>query len=201
MEDASVSTGGDRRRDGDHDLLLARGGGRDARPVDRLASSRSLPAEKESVLRVIDRLGSLQFDPLEVAGRNNDLVLLTRVRAYRREWTDHWLYEDRRLYETYNKSLNIVPIEELPHHRVSWDRHAPAYQDGILREHARQRLAQVARTVERRDHHRPDRARDVDRDRFDGGAVAHGLHHRCQAQRAHSRRPTESPTPPARRQS
>ena len=44
-----------------------------------LAPPRSLPAEPESVLRVIDRIGSLQFDPLEVAGRNHDLVLLARI--------------------------------------------------------------------------------------------------------------------------
>ena len=87
-----------------------------------LAPPRSLPAEPESVLRVVDRLGSLQFDPLEVAGRNHDLVLLARIAGYRREWTDHWLYEDRRLYETYNKSLNIVPVAELPWYRWIWDR-------------------------------------------------------------------------------
>ena len=40
---------------------------------------RSLPAKPESVLRVVDRLGSLQFDPLEVPGaRNHDLVLHSR---------------------------------------------------------------------------------------------------------------------------
>ena len=36
-----------------------------------LAPPRSLPAEPESVLRVVDRIGSLQFDPLEIAGRND----------------------------------------------------------------------------------------------------------------------------------
>ncbi len=87
-----------------------------------LAPPRALPAERESVLRVIDRLGSLQFDPLEVAGRNHDLVLLARVAGYRREWTDHWLYEDRRLYETYNKGLSIVPVAEMPWYRLTWDR-------------------------------------------------------------------------------
>ncbi|MBI2777630.1 MAG: YcaQ family DNA glycosylase [Chloroflexi bacterium] len=86
-----------------------------------LAPPRSLPAEPESVLRVMDRLGSLQFDPLEVAGRNHDLVLLSRIRGYRREWTDHWLYEDRRLYETYNKGLSIVPVAEMPWFRLTWD--------------------------------------------------------------------------------
>jgi uncharacterized protein len=88
-----------------------------------LAPPRSLPPEPESVLRVIERLGSLQFDPLEIAGRNHDLVLLARIDGYRREWTDGWLYgPDRRLYETYNKGLSIVPTAELPWFRLTWDR-------------------------------------------------------------------------------
>jgi uncharacterized protein YcaQ len=101
-----------------------------------LAPPRSLPADPESVLRVIDRLGSLQFDPLEVAGRNHDLVLLARVAGYRREWTDHWLYEDRRLYETYNKSLNIVPVAELPLYRYIWDRARKHHEGRAFDEHA-----------------------------------------------------------------
>ena len=87
-----------------------------------LSPPRSLPAEPESVLTVVDRLGSLQFDPLEIAGRNHDLVLLARIAGYWREWTDHWLYEDRRLYETYNKGLSIVPTAEMPWYRLTWDR-------------------------------------------------------------------------------
>src|ERR671920_376754 len=101
-----------------------------------LAPPRSLPPEPESVLRVVDRLGSLQFDPLEVAGRNHDLVLLARIEGYRREWTDHWLYEDRRLYETYNKSLNIVPVAELPLYRYIWDRARRRHEGGAFDEHA-----------------------------------------------------------------
>ncbi|HXI46100.1 MAG TPA: crosslink repair DNA glycosylase YcaQ family protein [Candidatus Acidoferrales bacterium] len=87
-----------------------------------LAPLRSLPAEPASVLTVVERLGSLQFDPLEVAGRNHDLVLLSRIAGYRRAWTDHWLYDDRRLYETYNKGLSIVPTAEMPWYRLTWDR-------------------------------------------------------------------------------
>jgi uncharacterized protein YcaQ len=97
-----------------------------------------LPAEPSSELAVTRRLGMLQFDPLEVPGaRNHDLVLHARIKGYRREWCEEWLYgPDRQLFEIYNKSLNIVPIEELPHHRVSWDRHLDRYEEGILREHA-----------------------------------------------------------------
>jgi len=92
---------------------------------------RALPARAVSVLRVVERLGSLQFDPLEVPGtRNHDLVLHNRVAGYRREWCDRWLYgKDRRLIELYNKSLNILPIAELPFYRLAWSRGASNYKE------------------------------------------------------------------------
>jgi uncharacterized protein YcaQ len=98
---------------------------------------RSLPAKPASVLRVIDRLGSLQFDPLEVPGaRNHDLVLHNRIRGYRREWCDRWLYgKDRRLIELYNKSLNILPADELPYYRLAWSHGSNRYAD-FLAEHS-----------------------------------------------------------------
>jgi len=101
-----------------------------------LAPPRALPAEPESVLRVMDRVGSLQFDPLEIAGRNHDLVLLSRIAGYRREWTDRWLYQDRVLYETYNKMLSIVPTAELPWYRLTWDRNHAEHTGGAFDEHA-----------------------------------------------------------------
>jgi hypothetical protein len=101
---------------------------------------RSLPAEAPSVLSVVDRLGSLQFDPLEVPGaRNHDLVLHARIAGYRREWCDQWLYgkpHERKLIELYNKSLNILPMHELPHYRITWTRLESQYENGILREQA-----------------------------------------------------------------
>jgi hypothetical protein len=101
---------------------------------------RSLPAGAGSVLRVVERLGSLQFDPLEVPGaRSHDLVLHARIAGYRREWCDQWLYgkpHERRLIELYNKSLNILPMAELPHYRITWTRVESQYRDGILREQA-----------------------------------------------------------------
>jgi uncharacterized protein len=98
---------------------------------------RSLPAEPSSVLDVVDRLGSLQFDPLEVPGaRNHDLVLHNRVAGYQREWCDRWLYgENRRLIELYNKSLNILPVDELPFYRLAWRHAADRYGD-VLAEHS-----------------------------------------------------------------
>ncbi|MFM2105868.1 MAG: hypothetical protein RL338_900 [Chloroflexota bacterium] len=101
-----------------------------------LAPPRSLPAGPASVLAVVERLGSLQFDPLEVAGRNHDLVLLARIAGYRREWTDALLYDERRLFETYNKQLSILPTAELPFYRLFWDRERHRHGRGSFAEHA-----------------------------------------------------------------
>lgn len=100
-----------------------------------LAPSRSLPVAEESVLAVVDRLGSLQFDPLEVAGRNHDLVLHARVPGYRRAWTDRLLYDRRLLFEAYNKGLSILPTRELPWHRLTWDRARRSHDGEVFREH------------------------------------------------------------------
>jgi uncharacterized protein YcaQ len=100
---------------------------------------RALAPEAASVLAVVERLGGLQFDPLEVPGaRNHDLVLHARIKDYRRGWCEEWLYgPDRRLVEVYNKSLNILPLEELPHYAVAWDHASNRYEEGILREQAK----------------------------------------------------------------
>jgi uncharacterized protein YcaQ len=100
-----------------------------------LAPARSLPDTEESVLAVVDRLGSLQFDPLEVAGRNHDLVLHARVAGYRRPWADHLLYDRRLLFEAYNKGLSILPTRELPWHRLTWDRARRAHEGETFSEH------------------------------------------------------------------
>ena len=130
-----------------------------------LAPPRSLAARAASVLTVIQHLGLLQFDPLEVPGaRNHDLVLHARIRGYRRGWCERWLYgQDRRLIEVYNKSLNILPIEELPHYALAWDRAGRHYEGTILREQAAVADAIVAQirndgplsTAAFRDHNHP----------------------------------------------
>jgi uncharacterized protein YcaQ len=101
-----------------------------------LAPPRSLPPGRDGILAVFDRLGSIQFDPIEVAGRNHDLVLLARVAGYRREDTDQLLYETRELFETYNKGLSLVPTTELPWYRINWARARRRHDGGSFDEHA-----------------------------------------------------------------
>jgi uncharacterized protein len=101
-----------------------------------LAPPRSLPPDPSSVMTVVDRIGSLQFDPLEVAGRNHDLVLLSRIAGYKRAWTDSLLYEERALFEAYNKGFSLLPTTELPFYRVTWDRNRTELEAGVFVTHA-----------------------------------------------------------------
>jgi uncharacterized protein YcaQ len=75
------------------------------------------------VLGVFRRWGSIQFDPLAVAGRNHDLVLHARVAEYDPAWCD-LLYERREIFEAYNKGLSLVSTGELPWFRVTLSKNA-----------------------------------------------------------------------------
>src|SRR3954452_3992171 len=100
-----------------------------------LAPPRSLAAGLDGVRAVFDRLGSVQFDPLGVAGRNHDVVLHARVSGYRPAWADALLYDTRELYETYNKGLSLVPTAHLPWYRIQWQR--ALLDDRVAKAHER----------------------------------------------------------------
>lgn len=82
-----------------------------------LAPSRSLQGGPDAVLAVFRRLGSLQLDPVAVAGLSHDLVLHARVADYKPAWCDE-LYERREIFEAYNKGLSLVPASEFAWFRV-----------------------------------------------------------------------------------
>jgi uncharacterized protein len=96
-----------------------------------LAPARSLEGGPDAVLEVFRRFGSIQFDPLAVAGRNHDLVLHARVAGYDPAWCDV-LYERCQIFEAFNKGLALVPSEEFPWFRASPIESAPR----VLAEHA-----------------------------------------------------------------
>jgi uncharacterized protein YcaQ len=101
-----------------------------------LAPARSLTGGPAAVLEVVRRLGSIQLDPLAVAGRNHDLVLHARVAGYDPAWCDE-LNERREVLEAYNKGLSLVPASEFP-----WFR-------GTFAVTARRTLAENAEVAER----------------------------------------------------
>ena len=101
-----------------------------------LAPARSLEGGPDAVLEIFRRLGSVQFDPLSIAGRSHDLVLHARVAEYDPAWSDG-LYGRREIFEAYNKGLSLVPTSEFP-----WFR-------GVLATNSRRLLEENAEVAER----------------------------------------------------
>jgi uncharacterized protein YcaQ len=100
-----------------------------------LAPARSVGGGLDGVLEVFRKFGSIQFDPIAVAGRNHDLVLHARVAGYEPAWCDV-LYERREIFETTNKALSFVPASEFPWFRFGWGRKGPRFHARILAENA-----------------------------------------------------------------
>jgi uncharacterized protein len=100
-----------------------------------LAPARSVAGGLDGVLEVFRKFGSIQFDPIAVAGRNHDLVLHARVAGYEPAWCDR-LYERREIFETTNKALSFIPASEFPWFRLGVGRKGPRFHAAILAENA-----------------------------------------------------------------
>ena len=99
-----------------------------------LSPARSLKG-LDGVLEVFARLGSVQFDPIAVAGRNHDLVLHARVADYEPAWCDD-LYAQRKIFETTNKALSFIPASEFPWYRVNAGRKGARFHAAALKDNA-----------------------------------------------------------------
>jgi uncharacterized protein YcaQ len=96
-----------------------------------LGPARSLTGGRKAVLRFLERFGSIQYDPIAVAGRSHDLVLHARIADYDPAWCDQ-LYERREIFEAYNKGLSFILTTEFP-----WFRgHVGRRSERVLEENA-----------------------------------------------------------------
>lgn len=69
---------------------------------------------KRGTVAVFSKHQCVQVDPIDVAGRNADLTLQSRVSEYRHDHLIELLYKERRLFEYYCKMHSIMPIELYP---------------------------------------------------------------------------------------
>ena len=67
---------------------------------------------KEGILKCFERIKSIQYDPLDVVGRNPDLVLQARVRGYKPEMLYELLYHQHELIDGVDKEMCIYATKE-----------------------------------------------------------------------------------------
>jgi uncharacterized protein len=70
---------------------------------------------REGILQFMEQAGCIQFDPLDVCGRNSDLVLQSRVDGYTPELIFDLLYKERFLVDYFDKQLSIMHIRDWPY--------------------------------------------------------------------------------------
>ena len=68
----------------------------------------------EVIMTIFKRLGCIQYDPLNVVGRNPDLVLQSRIHNYSKHDLNHLLYDNRQLIDAWDKMMAIYPITDWP---------------------------------------------------------------------------------------
>lgn len=66
--------------------------------------------EKDGVLQFIQHIGCIQYDPIDICGKNADLVLQSRIKEYKKNMLEELLYEEKKLMDCYDKNLSIIPI-------------------------------------------------------------------------------------------
>ncbi len=70
---------------------------------------------KDGAYRYVRMAGCIQYDPVDVCGKNAELTLLSRVKGFKKEMLEDLLYRDRLMVDYTDKELSIWPAEDWPY--------------------------------------------------------------------------------------
>src|SRR5690606_15623621 len=87
---------------------------------------------KQGVLDFVRQVGCVQYDPIDVCGKNAELVLQSRIQGFTKSMLYELLYEDRILVDYPDKNLAIIPVEDWPYferYREAARQHAKRYPE------------------------------------------------------------------------
>ncbi len=71
--------------------------------------------KKQGVMDYIMQAGCIQYDPIDVVGKNAELTLQSRVKSFQKKDLYHLLYKDRKLVDYFDKELSIIPVQDWPY--------------------------------------------------------------------------------------
>ena len=80
--------------------------------MDTPRGSQSLT--RETFVKLIERVGALQLDSVNVIERAHYLTLWSRFGTYDRNELDTWIYQDRLAYEYWGHEASVLPMSHLP---------------------------------------------------------------------------------------
>lgn len=65
---------------------------------------------KEDIVKFVESVGCIQYDPVDVIGKNAELVLQSRFIDFKREYLNHVLYSSRELVDYWDKNMSIMKV-------------------------------------------------------------------------------------------
>ncbi|MBQ6645933.1 MAG: YcaQ family DNA glycosylase [Clostridia bacterium] len=70
---------------------------------------------KDGAYQFVRQAGCIQYDPVDVCGKNAELTLQSRVKGFNKRMLAELLYKDRLLVDYCDKELSIWPAEDWPY--------------------------------------------------------------------------------------
>ncbi len=70
---------------------------------------------KNGAYDYVRQAGCIQYDPVDVCGKNAELTLQSRVKGFKKQMLHELLYKDRLLVDYADKELSIWPAEDWPY--------------------------------------------------------------------------------------
>jgi len=117
-------------------LALAAQGFAVRRPTGRI--------DRRHFRRVLDQLGTVQLDSVNVITRSHELVFFARLGAYDRAALTKWLWSSRQVFEYWGHEASLHPVERHPLFRWRMDK---GHAWGGVRESAEANAELVAATL------------------------------------------------------
>ncbi len=84
---------------------------------------------KEGIRQYFEKVRTIQYDPLNVVGRNPDLVLFSRIHDYERQYLNDIMYTDFSIIDHWDKNMSLVLADDWLDFNWSRARYSDWYQD------------------------------------------------------------------------
>jgi uncharacterized protein YcaQ len=72
-------------------------------------------AGPRGILDFVRQAGCVQYDPIDVCGKNSELVFQSRVKGFAKRMLRDLLYKDRLLVDYFDKNLSVFLVEDWPY--------------------------------------------------------------------------------------
>ncbi|MBO9610008.1 MAG: winged helix DNA-binding domain-containing protein, partial [Paenibacillaceae bacterium] len=87
---------------------------------------------KQGIMDFVRQVGCIQYDPIDVCGKNAELALQSRIKGFTKLMLGELLYQDRFLVDYPDKNLAIILAEDWPYferYRQAARQHAGRYPE------------------------------------------------------------------------